>query len=113
LFFTHLYVEESWKSFVPWLGHRPGYEDFDPAGSYEPYDKETVLGYLEFCREHVAARVRSMKLDELEGHGDRTLINLELQIYSIRHLMQHAGEVLERLAARTGAEIDWVGWQHD
>jgi hypothetical protein len=54
-----------------------------------------------------------MKLDELEGHGDRTLINLELQIYSIRHLMQHAGELMERLAARTGAEIDWVSWQHD
>jgi hypothetical protein len=37
------------------------------------------------------------------------MLTLELQIYSIRHIMQHAGELMERLGARTDVEIDWVG----
>ena len=49
-----------------------------------------------------------LKLEELEGHGNRTLTTLELQIYSIRHIMQHVGELLEQLGGR-GVEIDWVG----
>jgi hypothetical protein len=40
------------------------------------------------------------------------MTTLELQIYSIRHLMQHTGELMDRLGRRTGAEIDWVGWKH-
>ena len=46
-----------------------------------------------------------LKLEEPEGHGAWSLITLELQIYSIRHLQQHTGELMERLGARTGAEI--------
>jgi hypothetical protein len=66
--------------------------------------------YLAFCQQHVVERVPQLKLEELEGHhGDRSLIMLELQIYSIRHLMQHTGELMERLGSRTYAEIDWVG----
>jgi hypothetical protein len=37
------------------------------------------------------------------------MTTLELQIYSIRHIMQHTGELMERLGTRIGAEIDWVG----
>ena len=53
-----------------------------------------------------------LKLEELEGYGTRTLTTLELQIYSIRHLMQHTGELMERLGTRTNAQIDWVGRQY-
>jgi hypothetical protein len=38
---------------------------------------------------------------------------LELQIYTIRHIMQHTGELLERLSARSDAQIDWVGRVYD
>jgi hypothetical protein len=34
---------------------------------------------------------------------------LELQIYNIRHIHAHAGELAERLSQRAGIEIDWVG----
>ena len=37
----------------------------------------------------------------------------ELQIYTIRHLQQHAGETLmERLGSRAGIDVDWVR-KHD
>lgn len=113
LFFTHMYVEDSEEAFSPWSKHRSGYEELGEPPAGEPYDKATLLEYLAFCRQHVAARVPQLKLDEREGFGDRTLITSELQIYSIRHLMQHTGELMERLGTRTGAEIDWVGWKHD
>jgi hypothetical protein len=111
LYFVHEYLADSYETFTPWVKHREVY-DFDQSQVFEPFDKETILEYLAFCQQHVAERVPQLKLDAPEGHGDRSLNTLELQIYSIRHLMQHTGELMERLGSRTGAEIDWVGTRH-
>jgi hypothetical protein len=110
LYFVHEYLADSYEAFTPWAKHREVY-DFDESQSFEPYDKDTILEYLAFCQRHVAERVPQLKLAEPEGHGD-AMTTLELQIYSIRHLMQHTGELMDRLGRRTGAEIDWVGWKH-
>jgi hypothetical protein len=110
LYFTHEYLADSYETFIPWVKHREVY-DFDVAQIFEPYDKETILEYLAFCQQHVTERVPQLKLEELEGHGS-SMTKLELQIYSIRHLMQHTGELMERLGTRTNAEIDWVGQVH-
>jgi hypothetical protein len=104
-------LEPGGEAFTPWVKHRHSYEDF-PAPLGEPMDQETILEYLPFCQEEVRKQVPRLKLEELEGHGDRSMITLELQIYSIRHIMQHAGELMERLGSRTGAQIDWVGSYH-
>jgi hypothetical protein len=112
LYFTHEYLADSDEAFTPWLKHRDLY-DFDQAQIFEPYDKKTILEYLAFLQQHVAERVPKLDPEGPEAHGDRYLVTLELQIYSIRHLMQHAGELMERLGTRTGVEIDWVGWKHN
>ena len=112
LYFAHVYAAESETAAVPWPGHREGYEDHTTADR-EPYDKETVLEYLDFCRQQVATRVPQLKLDDMEGVPDPEMRLLELQIYSIRHIMQHTGELMERLGARTDVgELRWVGWVH-
>jgi hypothetical protein len=109
LYFTHEYLADSYETFIPWVKHREVY-DFDESLTFEPYDKGSILEYLAFCQQHVIERVPQLRLEELEGHhGDRSLIILELQIYSIHHLMQHTGELMERLGSRASAEIDWVG----
>ncbi|HSF83169.1 MAG TPA: DinB family protein [Anaerolineales bacterium] len=110
LYFTHEYLADTYETFTPWVKHREVY-DFDESQIFEPYDKESVLEYLVFCQRQVVERVPQLKLGEPEGHG-RSMLTLELQIYSIRHLMQHTGELMERLGTRTGAEIDWVGRKH-
>lgn len=110
IYFVHEYLADSYETFIPWVKHREVY-NFDESQVFEPFDKETVLEYLAFCQQHVVERVPKLKLEELEGHG-RSMMTLELQIYSIRHLMQHTGELMERLGTRTGAEIDWVGSNH-
>jgi hypothetical protein len=107
LFFTHLYVQDSEEAFTPWGSHRSEYEDFDLPGSGEALGKDAILEYLAFCQQHVAERVPLLNLEE--SFGGRPYTKAELQIYSIRHIMQHAGELMERLGGRTGAEINWVG----
>ena len=111
LYFTHEYLADSYETFTPWVKHREVY-DFDESQIFEPYDKDTILEYLAFCQQQVAERIPRLKLEEPEGHGSRSMLTLELQIYSIRHIMQHTGELMERLAARTDAQIDWVGRKH-
>jgi hypothetical protein len=56
----------------------------------------------------IQPKLPQLNLEGPEGNG-RSMTTLELQIYSIRHIMQHTGELMERLGTRTGAEIDWVG----
>jgi hypothetical protein len=107
LYFTHEYLADSYETFTPWTKHREVY-DFDDSQTFEPYDKATILEYLVFCQQQVAERVPLLKLEEMEGHGDEMTV-LELQIYSIRHIMQHTGELMQRLSALE-KEIDWVGW---
>lgn len=110
IYFIHEYLADSYDAFIPWSKHQPGYEDFAPLTPRRPYDKATILEYLAFCQQHVVERVPQLNLASLEGHG-RSFTALELQIYSLRHVMQHVGELAERLGSRTGAEINWVG-QH-
>ena len=112
LYFTHLYVADSTESFVPWRHDRARYEEFDGPPDDAPYDKATLLEYVAFCQRHLPERLPLLDLWAREGHEDRTLLTLERQINSIRHLMQHVGELLERLGSRTGAEIEWVASEH-
>jgi hypothetical protein len=107
LFFTHLYLADSEEAFTPWVKHRDGYEDFDESNMRAPYDRDTILEYLAFCQQEAAARVPRLDLEA--SFSGRPYTMLELQIYSIRHIMQHAGELMERAGARGNAQINWVG----
>ncbi len=110
LFFTHLYLGDSEEAFTPWIKHREQYEDFEMPQVGEPYDRDTVLEYLAFCQQEVAERVPRLDLED--SFSGRPYNKLELQIYSIRHIMQHTGELMERVGTRADAQIDWVGSKH-
>jgi hypothetical protein len=110
LYFTHEYLADSPEAFTPWIKHRDGYEDFfEEPQVGEPYDKDAILEYLAFCQQEVAERVPRLNLEE---GFDEIYTPLELQIYSIRHIMQHTGELMERVGPREGVQIDWVGSNH-
>ena len=111
LFFTHLYVSDSEEAFTPWVKHREEADNFDLSAIAEPYDKDTILEYLAFCQKEVADRVPQLNLEE--SFSGRPYNKLELQIYSIRHIMQHTGELMERAGSRANAQIDWVGSRHN
>jgi hypothetical protein len=120
LFFTHLYLQDSLGTFKPWALHRKDYESLGPLPQPphdmpkigEPYDQETVLTYLAFCQQQVAEQVPGLNMEAESGFHWLPCNKLELQIYNIRHLQQHTGELMDRLGTRAGIELDWVSMQH-
>lgn len=113
IFFTHLYLHRSEEDFVPWEKHRreclslqhPQDETDDPV----PYSKEEILAYLALCLEQMEGHVDALDLEAESGFHWLPFDKMELQIYNIRHLQQHTGELCERLGARGDVEVDWVG----
>jgi hypothetical protein len=110
LFFTHLYVQVSKETFSLWSGHREEYRFESEAHTplAEPATKTIVLEYLAFCQHQVVEKVSTMVLDAASGFDWLPFTKFELQLYSIRHIQQHVGELMERLGAKA-MEIDWVG----
>jgi hypothetical protein len=110
LFYTHLYLQPTEQGFRPWAKHRSGDDLSQPT---DPYSKAEVLEYLAFCQQQVAEQVPQLNLEAESGFDWLPFNKAELQIYTIRHLQQHAGELMERLGSRAGIDVDWVGMQHE
>lgn len=117
LFYTHLYLQDSEEDFTPWSKHRTGYHslghapqspDSEPE-TVEPYEKESVLEYLSFCQQQVVERVPRLDLEAASGFHWLPFGKLELQFYTVRHIQQHTGELMERLGTRADLELPWVG----
>ncbi len=117
LFYTHLYLQDSEQDFKPWSRHRAEYQYIGPLPypphalptNGDPYDKDAVLEYMVFCQAQAAERVPQLQLEAGSGFDWLPFGKLELQFYTIRHIQQHAGELMERLGSRAGIELRWVG----
>lgn len=117
LFYTHLYLQSSEETFIPWAKHReqanrmeglPQPPDKEPEEA-SPYGKEEILAYWKLVRKEVDARVDSLSLEEASGFYWLPMDKMELQFYNIRHLQQHTGELCERLGREHGIDVDWIG----
>ncbi len=119
LFYTHLYLQESALAFTPWSEHRQEYQymgrvPWPPHAQpriAEPYDKDSLLEYLAFVQQEVMTKVAHAVLEAPSGFDWLPFSKFELQLYTIRHLQQHTGELMERVGSRAGIEIDWVSTQ--
>ena len=117
LFYTHLYLQPTEADFVPWYKHNEkarslvieADSDAGTAVDEKPYTKDEVLEYLAFCQHQVEAVVDTLNFADESGFYWLPFTKLELQFYNIRHLMQHTGELYERLWARSKIELSWVG----
>ncbi len=101
LFFTHLYLQESEAAFRPWAKHRKDYHNLGPIAwdgnrlpeIDEPYTPDEVLEYLGLCRDQVETRLSATDFAGASGFDWLPFDKLELQIYTIRHLQHHMGEL--------------------
>jgi hypothetical protein len=118
LFYTHLYLQVSESKFTPWSKHREHYQVLGalpepphaPLGVGAAYSQAEVLAYLEVCQEQVKEKVAALDLDATDsGFHWLPFGKLELQLYNLRHLGQHIGELMDRLGTRAAIEVDWVG----
>ncbi len=117
LFYTHLYLQESEEHFTPWSGHR-GEAHFlgrrpwpphDPPELGAPYTRAEVLDYLGCVRRQVATWLEPLDLEGSSGFQWLPLTKFELQLYNIRHVQHHAGQLTDRLRNAAGIGIEWVG----
>ena len=113
LFYTHLYLQPSEEDFIPWEKHKEDYRSLGSTGegsaAGKPYSKDEILAYHELCCQEVTERVTSLDLEAASGFDWLPFDKLELQIYNIRHIQQHTGELYERLGASGDIELSWVG----
>jgi hypothetical protein len=117
LFYTHLYLQDSEQAFTPWPRHRAEYQFIGqvpwpphaPPQIGAPYDQASVLDYLAFCQQQVRERVPQLDWAAASGFDWLPFNKFELQLYTLRHIQQHTGELMERLGARANVELDWVG----
>jgi DinB superfamily len=116
LFYTHLYLQpdeadpQFWgkhRKDAQYLGHRPWFPPNAPR--IEPaYSKAELLEFHAICRAEVELRMRSIDLDAPSGFSWLPFNKLELQLYNIRHLQHHIGQLADRLRNSVGIGIDWV-----
>ncbi len=109
LYYTHLYLQPSLESFHRWPKHREKTSRLDPQEeALQPYTPKEVQEYLDFCRMQVNLNVPQLDLAAASGFNWLPFDKLELMLYNIRHIQQHTGELMERLGARAGIDVDWV-----
>ena len=121
IFYTHLYLQTTEDDFSPWEKHKDNYQymgalpypPHDEPVIGEPYRKEEVLQYLEFCREQIDEKVPVLNFTDESGFSWISFGKLELQFYNIRHLQHHTGELCERLGTRANIDVNWIGMKHD
>ena len=116
LFYTHMYLQESEKQYVPWDKHREQYQFMGPLPwpphnvpvIGEPYTKDEVIEYWNICRKQVQPHISSLDLEAGSGFPWLPFNKLELQFYTIRHIQHHTGALIDRLRTRHNIGIAWV-----
>lgn len=101
LFYTHLYLQPTESDFQVWEKHI----DVDKV---DHVSKEVVLAYWNFVTKEVDRCLAITDHSAPSGFYWLPFDKLELQIYNIRHIQQHTGELFE-LLDHENIELDWVG----
>ena len=112
LFWVDLYLSGSEEGFMPPAPFT--LIEMDPAGLIPetPYTKDELQTYLRYCRQKCQTTIESLteeRARELGRFGKRQQTFFELQIYNLRHVEYHVGELNLILGQNTGSAPDWVG----
>ena len=116
LYCTHMYLQNSRDEFKEWKKHRENYQWLGglPWAPNErpkietPYTQEEILEYLQICSEEIDARVPSLDFNAPSGFYWLPFSKLELQLYNIRHLQHHSGQLIDRLRTVSQIGVAWV-----
>jgi hypothetical protein len=99
LFWLDLYLSGSAEGFAPPAPF--GLEELDPAGVLppRPYTREELRTYLAFARQKCRATLASLtdeharQLVDIPWAKGRDFSYLELQLYNMRHVQEHAAQL--------------------
>jgi hypothetical protein len=100
LYYAHRYLKAQEEGYPRWEQRR-----YSQPGV--PFSKEEILERCALVEQDVIGQIGIMNLDQTSG--SLGLSNkLELQLYNIRHIQQHAGELYEKLSAYQNIKLGWV-----
>jgi hypothetical protein len=116
LFYTHFYLAPTEADFVPWPMHRAGYNFLGavPGAPNErpkvdkPYQPPELLDYALFCQSEVSRQMASVDFDAPSGFYWLPFSKFELQLYTLRHLAHHTGQLADRLRSQANLGVGWV-----
>ena len=114
LYYTDLYLAKNPESFNPWEKYIENYHylgkvtrDKKPLILKEIYSKSEMLDYTEAIYNKCKKSVQDTDLEGPSGFPWLSMNKLELQLYNIRHLQHHIGQLIERLHQEDIRGIKW------
>jgi len=115
LFFVDLYLTENERAFTLRELHHIGGDEREPVNC-PGLGKDATLDYLAICLEKLHTTMSSESEESLRGPSGFSWCKFgraELQIYNLRHVQHHAGQLsshLRRLVpeCRDRSELRWI-----
>lgn len=113
LFWLDYYLAEATENFTPPPPF--GLEELDPAGALPPrvYTKAELLTYLDHGRMRCRRFIQSLTPESAQqdcGSRRPELTNLELVLYTMRHVQHHAAQLNQMLRQQIDSAPGWVGF---
>jgi len=124
LFYTDMYLSPDLESYKPPDHYRENYQFFGrlPNPPHEPivvdivYDKETILAYVDHCREKIAGAIQAETPESLAGPSGFWWYHIprsEFHLNNIRHVQHHAAQMIQFLRQSADIGIGWVQSGHE
>lgn len=114
LFCADLYLSENQDKYKRWEKFREGLSRLGEQSSAQdnqiahPYTKDELIEYLHKILGSLKDKLEQTDFDAPSGFHWLPFNKFELQIYNIRHLQHHSGQLIERIRERLGVGVDWV-----
>lgn len=77
----------------------------------QPYTRDQILAYLDACCKKVQATIEALTDEKAQAEcvfGWIRASYLEMQLYAMRHVQEHAGQLSLTLGQHDVAGLDWV-----
>jgi len=102
--YAHQYLKARKKS-------NPRWEKRSHSNPGKPFSKEEILKKITLVERDVVEQIPIMDLDEHTGATGALANKFELQLYNIRHIQQHTGELYQRLS-HYNLKLEWASQRY-
>ena len=113
LFWLDLYLTGAEEGFAPPAPFTLIEQDDEGPMPERPYTKEELQSYLDECRRRCRTTIEALTDEAAQrlcrfGWGEVSFV--ELQIYSMRHVQEHAAQLSLFIGQQGAPAPDWVAW---
>lgn len=103
--FAHQYLKANEKGYPRW-------EQRLHSNQGKPFSKDEILERLALVERDVVEQIPIMDLDGQTGATGALANKFELQLYNIRHIQQHTGELYQRLSPYN-LKLEWASQRYN